>query len=166
MDMDPSFGVHGCERNSNTHKKQLFELARRAIFHDAVVSQAALSSGVSSVDLPGSQVAMAGRRIKASAFDNPWALYDLGIDDIDAVFFPRRMSEKGVLGETIVMGIVPLFTSPDADSDKIFKLRCEGDTVEVDYVVRKRGDQHVWSKANDANLQELDNILHAISSET
>lgn len=166
MDKDPSSTGYDAEPDSYPHKEYLFELAKRIILRDAVIDRLERVSGTLSVDMPGQSVSTAGRFIKADDLKDPWRLYDKGVGVVDSLYLPRRGGDNGeIFGEAVMLSIDPSFMSPNVGSSTTFKLHRELTGVEIEYIKRKEGESRPYSKASNANLQELDGILQAIDSE-
>lgn len=61
--------------------------------------------------------------LKATELDNPWDLYDLGVEDVTVTYFPPRKSGGKEFAESVVIEMLPLGGNKTVGDSLAYKLQ-------------------------------------------
>lgn len=66
---------------------------------------------------------LAAYTLKATELENPWDLYDLGVEDVTVTYFPPRKSGGKEFAESVVIEMLPLGGDKKAGDSLAYKLQ-------------------------------------------
>ncbi len=108
----------------------------------------------------------ATHQFNASELDNPWDLYDLGVESVTLTYFPPRQSQGKEFAESVVIDMLPLAGNRKAGDSLAYKLQLyePGLFEEVDIVkiTTKNAKSPVVGEATHEDIEHLQRVLGVV----